>query len=407
MRLAIVPLAVVALLVAGAAPVRASHGWFTELAVPQADGQPAGPGDASSGKDLTIGPDGAIWWITQPTGYVARMMPDGSGGTVYSKVDEFENIQASSGMAAGPDGNVWFSLTTKVTTGESGGVARITPSGSVSEFRLPKAEDESPSSVNAITFASDGRLYASTGKGIGIFTVGGGWSFLPEQPQCGLQPVDFAPGANGEVWYVVNGACFELGRIKPDGDVEPVRSDLASFPIQVAVARDGVVWATERAGSIARFDPRTGGFSEIALPASSQPEPWGISASPDGNSRVWVGDLGGAIWRIDGDGRGRRRLAQADGLRRDARPRTIVPGPQAALWFGITDGVPPAIGRLIPPRCTVPNLKGASRRRAKQRLRGAHCRLGRVRGRGRRVRSQRPPAGTLLPERARVSVRLG
>ena len=402
---AIVAACVVVASLALAAPAGARHGWFTELRVPAIDGNPAGPADGSSGKDLTIGPDGAIWWITQPTGYVARM-PPGGGGSVFSRVDEFDQIQASTGIAAGPDGNVWFSVTARTTTRESGGVARITPGGAVTVFRIPATGDGEQVFVNAITFASDGRLYAATTNGIGIFTEQAGWSLLPERPQCGAFPVDFAAGADGAVWYVVNGTCFELGRIAPDGDVQPMRTDLASFPIQVAVGDDGVVWATERAGAVARLDPRSGAFNELRLPASARPEPWGIAASPGTNPRVWVTDLGGAVWRIDADG-DLRRLAQGDGLRRGARPRTIVPGPHEALWFGIAEPFPPAIGRLVPPRCTVPRLSGSSLSKARRRLRGAHCRLGRVRGSGRRVRSQSPRAGSLLAERSRVSVRLG
>jgi streptogramin lyase len=333
-------------------------------------------------------------------------MPPGGGGTVFSKVDEFESIEASSGIAAGADGNVWFSINTRVTTRESGGVARITPAGAVTLFRIPAPAGEEVA-VNAIAFASDGRLYAATTNGIGVFTPQSGWSFLPERPQCGGFPNDLAAGADGVVWYVVNGTCFELGRIKPDGDVEPIHTDLASFPIQVAVGNDGEVWATERAGSIARFDPRSGNFEEVRLPASAQPEPWGISASPGRSSDVWVTDLAGAVWRVRPANHSLRRLGRRDGLRSDARPRTIAPGPQQALWFGISEPAPPAIGRLIPPRCKVPHLRGTTLARAERRLRAAHCRLGRVRGRGRRVRSQAPRPGAIRPERARVSVRLG
>jgi hypothetical protein len=118
-----------------------------------------------------------------------------------------------------------------------------------------------------------------------------------------------------------------------------------------------------------------------------------------------VTDLAGAVWRIDADGRGLRRLDEGDGLPDDARPRTIVPGPQEALWFGVSDATP-AIGRLIPPHCSVPKLKGVTLAKAKRRLRAGHCRLGRVRGHGRRVRSQKPKPGTRLRERAKVSVRL-
>jgi virginiamycin B lyase len=54
-----------------------------------------------------------------------------SGAIQVFKVSLSDNV--ASGLALGPDGNVWF------TDGPDGGIGRITPSGNVDEVTLPAA----------------------------------------------------------------------------------------------------------------------------------------------------------------------------------------------------------------------------------------------------------------------------
>jgi hypothetical protein len=55
--------------------------------------------------------------------------------------------------------------------------------------------------------------------------------------------------------------------------------------------------------------------------------------------------------------------------------------------------------------CVVPKLKGRTLKRAKKRLKGAECRLGKAKGRG-KVTKQRPKPGTVLPPDRKVKVTL-
>ena len=57
--------------------------------------------------------------------------------------------------------------------------------------------------------------------------------------------------------------------------------------------------------------------------------------------------------------------------------------------------------------CVVPNVKGKTRNTAKKRLRAADCRLGKVTGRGRKVKNEQPKVGTVLPAGSKVNVKLG
>jgi hypothetical protein len=68
---------------------------------------------------------------------------------------------------------------------------------------------------------------------------------------------------------------------------------------------------------------------------------------------------------------------------------------------------------LVTPQCTVPNLKGKTLKAAKQRIRAADCKVGKVKrhrgaeARGTRVVGQRPRPGTILPAGSIVRVTVG
>jgi hypothetical protein len=57
--------------------------------------------------------------------------------------------------------------------------------------------------------------------------------------------------------------------------------------------------------------------------------------------------------------------------------------------------------------CVVPKVKGKKLKRAKKRLRGADCRIGKVKGaKGGKVKKQKPKPGTVLPVNGKVNVTL-
>jgi hypothetical protein len=67
-------------------------------------------------------------------------------------------------------------------------------------------------------------------------------------------------------------------------------------------------------------------------------------------------------------------------------------------------GNPNFLTRPAGPTCTVPKLKGKSLKKSKKKLRNRSCKLGKVKGHGKKVKKQKPKPGTLLPEGSKVKV---
>src|SRR5690348_12669609 len=75
-------------------------------------------------RDVTTGPDGAIWFTEDGNNAIGRIAPDGT-------ITEFGGLTAGSphGITTGPDGDLWFT-----ETGGSGAIGRMTPTGGLTEF---------------------------------------------------------------------------------------------------------------------------------------------------------------------------------------------------------------------------------------------------------------------------------
>jgi virginiamycin B lyase len=94
---------------------------------------------------IAAGPDGNIWITAFGRRIIARLTPSGT-------LTEFElttPLSNPSGIVAGPDGNLWF------TEPEHGAIGRITPDGVVTEFgsrltvRIPRRSPRSPRTIGS------------------------------------------------------------------------------------------------------------------------------------------------------------------------------------------------------------------------------------------------------------------
>src|SRR5437764_9141592 len=112
-------------------------------------------------------------------------------------ITDFPIPTASSGaasIAAGPDGNLWF------TELAGNRIGRITPAGVVTEFPLPAAG----SAPSSITRGSDGNLWFTENGGnrIGRITPAGAISEFPIPsafPAGG--PSEITAGPDGALWF--------------------------------------------------------------------------------------------------------------------------------------------------------------------------------------------------------------
>jgi streptogramin lyase len=248
-------------------------------------------------------------------------------------------------IAAGPDGNMWF---TELMANKIG---RITPAGTITEFTLP-----SPNSrAFAITGGPDGNVWFTEeiGTAIGRITPDGSITEFTLPDYSSRKGITSGP--DGNVWFTDQYAA-RIGRVTPQGDVTqfPVSAD--SF--QIAAGPDGDLWFTENVGNRIGRITTAGVVTEFPLP-TWRSEPAGITSGPDGN--VWFTEfMGDAIGRVQPDGTITEFRVPAQG----AGALDIAAGADGSLWF--TEVGVNAIGRITPggaiARFQLPsNLQGPGR----------------------------------------------
>lgn len=313
----------------------------------------------STPNSITVGPDGDLWWVDlagtgAPT--VAGAPAIGRFDPSTQKVTEFSLPTGTSpeSIAAGPDGDLWFTELIGPNEGEFG---RIDPStGTITQFPAGLPAGDAPLEMTAgpdgglwFTIASDngnsglGRLDPSTGK-ITTFTP------------SGVFPDEITVGPDGNLWFTDSGGTSgRIGRFDLSTHAFTEFSTgltAGDEPDRIAAGPDGSVWFTEdgsAGGTVGRIDPSTGAISEFPTPSL---DPAGIAAGQDGDLWFTSDGAGGAtsaIGRIDPSTGGITTFTA--GLRSGSGPGSIAPGPDGNLWFtdniaSGSDGNSPAIGRV-------------------------------------------------------------
>ncbi len=210
--------------------------------------------------------------VTTPTKPV-RIAQEFSAG-----ISANSNLQ---GIAAGPDGNLWF------TESDGNRIGRITPAGIVTEFSIPTAI----SYPRGIAAGPDGNLWFTedSGNKIGRITISG---VVTESaiPTGGSSLHGIVAGSDGNLWFVESSP-NKIGRITPAGVVTefPVSTASASYPYEIAAGPDGNLWFTElNASNIGRITTN-GSVTEFSVGRGQK----AIAAGPDDN--LWFTEFTGRI----------------------------------------------------------------------------------------------------------------
>jgi hypothetical protein len=186
------------------------------------------------------------------------------------------NSASAGGIAAGPDGNLWFTASLPAT-GNNIGVINPT-TGAIGYFSLPAAGG----AASFITTGSDGNLWFtlnSTGK---LGSINPTTHAINEFPlnNAGTGPGSIVSGPDGNLWFTE--ATNAIGKFNPTTHLE------TDFPIPTPGAKatslirgpGGNLWFAEAGASkLAAIAPATGTIVEFAIPEA----PVQVTAGPDGN----------------------------------------------------------------------------------------------------------------------------
>jgi len=172
---------------------------------PRGDSYPCRePANPNCGRivELTDGPDGNVWFVTDWQDQIRRITPDGETAAFQSP-----DVRGPRDLIRGPDGNLWF-------TSLPNRIGRITPEGNVNTFAAPRGTVENPSDL---TVGPDGNLWFTSRntKRIGRMTLDG--SFTTFRTQFG-GPDDLAAGPDGNLWFTTQFS-NRIGRITPAGEI--------------------------------------------------------------------------------------------------------------------------------------------------------------------------------------------
>src|SRR5438067_13029916 len=126
-------------------------------AIPTGTELPVPAGAAGSPLGIAAGPDGNLWFTEETANQIGRIGP--TGGVTEVRLTSDADV---SFVAAGADGNLWF------TEFRANQIGRMTPAGAVREFPVPSGLPD------GIAAGPDGNLwFTENGPGIGRITLTG------------------------------------------------------------------------------------------------------------------------------------------------------------------------------------------------------------------------------------------
>lgn len=227
------------------------------------------------------------------------------------------------GLASGPDGNMWY------TSRDGGAVGKMTPAGAVTEYNPPSSNDTS-----AIAAGPDGNMWFTefNASRIGKITTSG---VITEYtiPTAGSAPYKIVAGPDGNMWFIENEG-NKIGKITTDGTITEYTIPTAtSNPQGITVGPDGNLWFTETGGRKIGKITTAGVITEYSLGSEA---PLDIVTGPDGN--LWFTSYGSHIGKMTPSG--------AYTLYNTSTTTSgIAVGPDNLVWFTFVSG-PNSIGNV-------------------------------------------------------------
>lgn len=285
---------------------------------------------------LAAGPDGNVWFSAIDDGDRARIGFVTTEGLAITTFDLGPDFLQVDDLVAGPDGNLWF-------TG-LGRIWRSTPSGTVSEVA-------DPGSAGPIVVGPDGALWFGMSDGVGRVTTAGDLTEFTS-PSVGDRPEAMGTGPDGLLWYSTDG---EIRRITSTGEASVVASGVTDYGVSGLASGGGHAWTSlQYDNRIGRISPE-GAVTRFGEPGQLK-EPVDMVNGPDG-ANWFVLAQGNRIGRVDLDG---GIDTFVDGQGRLQEPRDLVLGPDGRLWVSAQGSGVARVDRcgLVGPVAGAPGFTG-------------------------------------------------
>jgi streptogramin lyase len=277
--------------------------WFTEgtkVGVAALDGTVKEftiPG-ASQLQDITLGPDGNMWFTDSGANFFGSISPDGKTIHTYPTLQPGGRPR---GIAAGPDGNLYI-----CDSGLSQIYVESTAGVQINRQHVPTANAKPYEIVNG----GDGYLYftefaapISAGSGqIGVITPSPYSVTEVPTPNTTIGPLGIGLGPDGHVWFTEYGN-DHVGQVIGSGPSATVKEFSAGSgahgPSGLATGYDRKLWLAMdgAASTLEQFDTTTDTVTNTYTLPTPGESAYEIITGPDGN--LWYSTQSNTIGRIE------------------------------------------------------------------------------------------------------------
>lgn len=271
-------------------------------AAPAVDGEFALTSDAHR---LAAGPDGNMWaTLTDPASSVALIAPDGAA--TYPTIPTLNDATA---ITAGPAGRMWVTLPNDI-----GSFDPADPAGTATTF--PAAGVGGGNS--SLTVGPDGNLWAANGDKVYRITPGG-----TVDPFTVIGSSRGIASSGGLLW-VADAGNSAIVSVTTAG--VPTAYPIGGGPQGIAAGGDGQVGFTNP-NPPHRVGRLVAGGSPLQTETAPGTDPFGMTYGSDG--AYWFAQpVTDNIGRLTADG----EYSQLNGLSPDSNPRYVAAGPNNTIW---------------------------------------------------------------------------
>jgi streptogramin lyase len=211
---------------------------------------------------IAAGPDGNLWFTEFYDNQVGRITTSG-----VSKLFTLNAVNSATYITNGPSGDLWLTLLNDVGGSTTNQIGRLTSQCKLTTFAVPKS-----SHIWDITEGTDGNLYFTEGASrVWRLTPTGHFTAFPSTDSTGAYPYQITAGPDGNLWFTDR--AHQVVKMTPSGQFTAFTLPLSiGTPDDIATGPDGNLWFTlddaSASNRIGRITP-SGVITHFSVPGTS------------------------------------------------------------------------------------------------------------------------------------------